>query len=103
MIIPRYRQTEKGLRLSSRPQDAGHFREDKGIAPGDELTFLTYKIDIKQDSKVTVPVKVKARVAGIIHDMALPGVWPLSDEGAAISCWAAPGCCSGSIPSPPPG
>lgn len=83
LIIPRYRQTEKGLRLSSRLQDAGHFREDKGIAPGDELTFLTYKIDIKQDSKVTVPVKVKARVAGIIHDMALPGVWPLSDEGGS--------------------
>jgi len=80
VIIPRYHAGDKGLVLSTRPQDAGHYLEDGGIAPGDELTFYTQKVEIVMDNKQSSLVVSKARVGGIIRDVALPFTWPLSDE-----------------------
>lgn len=80
LIIPRYHEGEKGLMLSTRPQDAGFYQEDGGIAPGDELILYTQKIEVVMDSKQSSLVLTKARVGGLIHDVNLPFTWPLSDE-----------------------
>lgn len=80
LLAPRYHVGAQGLRLSTRLQDAGFYREDGGIAPGEELTFYTQKIEIVMDSRQTSQVVTRARVGGIIRDVQLPATWPLSDE-----------------------
>ena len=80
VIIPRCHEGANGLTLSTRPQDAGFYQEDGGIALGDELVLYTQKIEVVMDSKQSSLVLTKARVAGLIHDVQLPATWPLSDE-----------------------
>lgn len=80
LLLPRHHEGTQGLQLSARPQDAGFYLEDGGIAPGDELTFFTQKVEIVMDNKQSSLVVSKARVGGIIRDVALPFTWPLSDE-----------------------
>ncbi len=85
LIMPRYREREGLISYSLNPHDRAGWTQDDTIKPGEVLKIETKITTITEAFRTDTYHEHAVRIAAVIYDVALPGIWPFSGDPQPFS------------------